>query len=106
MRMLLRFLGMTGVLAVVAAGGYLAVSPEGMPKTFDGFMGTVEGKVFLISAAVVAAWLVDRITLVAVLVLRQSHGDEHRFDSFKSSRRPWPSSASTSFRFRIGGSST
>jgi hypothetical protein len=58
MRMLLRFLGMTGVLAVVAAGGYLAVSPEGMPKTFDGFMGTIEGKVFLISAAVVAAWLV------------------------------------------------
>lgn len=61
MRMLLRFLGMTAVLAVVAAGGYLAVSPEGMPKTFDGFMGTIEGKVFLISAAVVAAWLLIEV---------------------------------------------
>ena len=58
LRILIRFLGMTGLLVAIGAGGFLAVSPGGIPKTLDGLLATTEGTVFLVAAAVVAVWIV------------------------------------------------
>ncbi len=58
---------MTGLLTAVGSGGLLTVSPGGIPRTIDGLLATTEGTVFLISAAVVIAWLI--IELLSAIFL-------------------------------------